>query len=54
MVYYAGYYNLLKERFGSWQGHLAVGMAICVATGMTFYYIDKPVQDWINRQKIAA
>ena len=54
MVYYAGYYNLLKERFGSWQGHLAAGMAICVAAGMAFYYIDKPVQDWIIRQKIAA
>ena len=46
MVYYAGYYDILQGKTGSWQAHLAAGMAVCLAAGMAFYYIDKPMQEW--------
>ena len=50
MIYYGGYYSILKEKIGSRQGLLAAGMALCVAAGVLFYYVEKPVQDHVIRR----
>ena len=50
MVYYAGYYTILQEKIRSWQLHLLAGMAVCLAVGVAFYCVDKPVQEWVNRR----
>ena len=50
MIYYGGYYSILKEKIGSRPGLLAAGMALCVAAGVLFYYVEKPVQDRVIRR----
>lgn len=49
MVYYAGYYTVLQEKLSTWQDHLIAGVVISLATGVVFYYIDKPIQGWLGR-----
>ncbi len=48
MVYYAGYYTVLQDRVSTWQGHLIAGIIISLTIGVVFYYIDKPIQDWLE------
>ena len=49
MMYYRGYYEKLQNRFLTWQGHLIAGIVICLTLGVAFYYIEKPLQDWVQR-----
>lgn len=47
MMYYLGYYQVLQDRVSSWQVHLIAGIIISLTIGVVFYYIDKPIQDWL-------
>lgn len=48
MMYYLGYYQVLQDRVSTWQGHLIAGIIISLTIGVVFYYIDKPIQDWLG------
>ena len=49
MVYYSGYYMELQSQVPTWQGHMMLGVGICLVIGVAFYYGEKPVQNWIQQ-----
>ena len=48
MVYYLWYYYELKIYVSTWYLHLILGVVICLVLGVIWYYIDKPIQNWIS------
>ena len=48
MMYYRGYYSVLQEKTSTWQEHLVLGVAICLAIGIVFYYTERPIQKWLQ------
>lgn len=50
MIYYLGYYETIKDKVNSWVGHLIVGIIICLIIGVVFYYMEKPLQTWIQNR----
>lgn len=51
MEYYLGYYQKTYAVAHEQNYiHLALGVAICLLVGIIFYYVDKPLQDWIRKK----
>lgn len=51
MMYYLGYYaDMYSLAQGKDTIHLILGILICLVVGIAFYYIEKPIQDWLQRK----
>lgn len=48
MVYYLGYYQEAQTVISIWQVHLVFGILICLLIGIVFYYVEKPLQKWLQ------
>ena len=44
MVFYSGFAAKVGDMVPVWYIRLAVGLVICLLTGVIFYYLDKPIQ----------
>ena len=49
MVYYSGYYTELQGKVSTRQGHMILGVGICLAIGVSFYYVEQPIQNWLQQ-----